>query len=123
MGRARGATANSVIVFGTKWDGRLLQTTSETELQNRGCVALTLTRCLPRLLGNSYRFGHTDQFKFELMIKYHERRSDDPGIMRQRRIYGLMGDVEMARVWYEKASEFGSQATPERLELLAKGAR
>jgi len=34
-----------------------------------------------------------------------------------------MGDVEMARVWYEKASEFGSQATPERLELLAKGAR
>jgi Caspase domain len=46
----------------------------------------------------------------------------DPAVLRQLKVYGLTGDVAMARTWYEKAREFGSAAASERLELLAKGA-
>jgi hypothetical protein len=45
----------------------------------------------------------------------------DPAVLRQLKVYGLTGDVAMARSWYEKAKEFGSQAASQRLELLAKG--
>jgi len=46
----------------------------------------------------------------------------DPAVLRQLKVYGLTGDIAMARSWYEKAKEFGSQAASQRLELLAKGA-
>ena len=46
----------------------------------------------------------------------------DPAVLRQLKVYGLTGDIAMARSWYEKAKEFGSQAASQRLKLLAKGA-
>jgi hypothetical protein len=45
----------------------------------------------------------------------------DPGVLRRLKVYGLTGDVAMARTWYEKAREFGSATASQRLELLAKG--
>ena len=46
----------------------------------------------------------------------------DPAILRQLKVYGLTGDVAMARIWYQRAKEFGSQAASQRLDVLAKGA-
>jgi uncharacterized protein len=44
----------------------------------------------------------------------------DPVILRQRKVYGFAADVEMARTWYERATEFGSPEAPRRLETLTK---
>jgi hypothetical protein len=47
----------------------------------------------------------------------------DPVVLRQLKVYGLAADVAMARVWYEKAKEFGSAEAPRRLEILASATR
>jgi hypothetical protein len=46
----------------------------------------------------------------------------DPVILRQLKVYGLAADIAMARMWYQKAKEFGSAEAPRRLEILASGA-
>jgi hypothetical protein len=43
----------------------------------------------------------------------------DPSVLAQLGIRGLAGDPAMARAWYEKAKEFGSDEASRRLELLA----
>jgi hypothetical protein len=45
----------------------------------------------------------------------------DPFVLRELKVYGLMPDAVMARVWYEKAIELGSPAAPRRLEMLTQG--
>jgi hypothetical protein len=47
----------------------------------------------------------------------------DPMVLRERRVYGMAGDIEQARAWYEKAKQFGSPDASRRLGLLASGAR
>ena len=44
----------------------------------------------------------------------------DPLILRQLKVYGFAADVDMARTWYERATEFGSPEAPRRLEMLTK---
>jgi hypothetical protein len=46
----------------------------------------------------------------------------DPVVLEQLGVYGIAPDVGLARAWYEKAKEFGSQEAPRRLELLASQA-
>lgn len=46
----------------------------------------------------------------------------DPVVLEQLGVYGIAPDVALARTWYEKAKEFGSQEAPRRLELLASQA-
>ena len=43
----------------------------------------------------------------------------DPAILAKLGVHGFVPDVAMARVWYEKAKQFGSAEAPQRLELLA----
>jgi hypothetical protein len=43
----------------------------------------------------------------------------DPSVLAQLGIRGLAGDATMARAWYQKAKEFGSDEASRRLELLA----
>ena len=43
----------------------------------------------------------------------------DPLVLDQLKVYGFAADVATARLWYEKAKEFGSAEAPRRLELLA----
>ena len=43
----------------------------------------------------------------------------DPVILEKLGVHGIVPDVAMARVWYEKAKKFGSAEAPRRLELLA----
>ena len=43
----------------------------------------------------------------------------DPIILERVGVLGLAADVEAARIWYEKAKEFGSSEAPRRIELLA----
>jgi TPR repeat protein len=47
----------------------------------------------------------------------------DPFVLRELKVYGLTADAGMARIWYEKAKEYGSEAATRRLEMLAKGVR
>jgi hypothetical protein len=47
----------------------------------------------------------------------------DPFVLRKLRVYGLTADPAMARVWYEKAKELGSEAATRRLEMLSLGVR
>jgi len=49
----------------------------------------------------------------------------DPHVLRELRAYGILPDLALARVWYEKASELGSPGALRRLEILSKetGAR
>jgi hypothetical protein len=47
----------------------------------------------------------------------------DPMVLRERRVYGMAGDIEQARAWYEKAKQFGSPDASRRLGILASGAR
>jgi hypothetical protein len=47
----------------------------------------------------------------------------DPAVLRERRAYGIAGDVEQARAWYEKAQQYGSRDATRRLGILASGAR
>jgi hypothetical protein len=47
----------------------------------------------------------------------------DPLVLAQLKVYGFSADVAMARLWYEKAREFGSLEAPRRLELLASQSR
>jgi hypothetical protein len=47
----------------------------------------------------------------------------DPVVLRELKVYGLAADVSMARTWYEKAKEFGSEEAPRRLEILASATR
>jgi len=47
----------------------------------------------------------------------------DPIVLTELKAYGFAADVEMARVWYQKAKEFGSAEAPRRLEKLANQAR
>jgi TRAP-type uncharacterized transport system substrate-binding protein len=44
----------------------------------------------------------------------------DPVILRQLKVYGFAADVDTARTWYERATEFGSPEAPRRLEMLTK---
>jgi hypothetical protein len=45
--------------------------------------------------------------------------SYDPIILDRLGVLGLAADAETARVWYEKAKEFGSSEAPRRIEMLA----
>jgi hypothetical protein len=47
----------------------------------------------------------------------------DPVVLRELKVYGLAADVSMARTWYEKAKEFGSEEASRRLEILASATR
>src|SRR5438445_165279 len=47
----------------------------------------------------------------------------DPFVLRNLAVHGFSADAEMARAWYEKAREFGSAEAPQRLDVLANGAR
>jgi hypothetical protein len=47
----------------------------------------------------------------------------DPLVLRELNVYGIAGDPEQARIWYEKAKALGSPEAPRRLELLASNAR
>lgn len=44
----------------------------------------------------------------------------DPVVLREVKAYGFAPDAEMARSWYEKAREFGSQEAERRIQILAK---
>jgi hypothetical protein len=43
----------------------------------------------------------------------------DPVMLKKIGVYGAVGDISTARIWYEKAKEFGSDEAPRRLEILA----
>jgi hypothetical protein len=43
----------------------------------------------------------------------------DPILLETRKVIGIVSDIAMARVWYEKAKEFGSTDASLRLELFA----
>jgi hypothetical protein len=43
----------------------------------------------------------------------------DPIVLEKLAVYGLGADISLARSWYEKAKEFGSEEAPRRLEMLA----
>jgi hypothetical protein len=43
----------------------------------------------------------------------------DPLILERVGVLGLTADAETARIWYEKAKEFGSSEAPRRIEMLA----
>jgi rare lipoprotein A (peptidoglycan hydrolase) len=43
----------------------------------------------------------------------------DPIVLERLGVYALAADIATARIWYEKAKEFGSAEAPRRLELLA----
>jgi hypothetical protein len=43
----------------------------------------------------------------------------DPIVLEKFAVYGLRADISLARSWYEKAKEFGSEEAPRRLEMLA----
>jgi hypothetical protein len=47
----------------------------------------------------------------------------DPVVLRELKVYGVAADVAMARTWYEKAKEFGSEEAPHLLEILASATR
>jgi len=47
----------------------------------------------------------------------------DPGVMQNLGVRGVEADVEKARYWYRKASEYGSREAPKRLESLASQSR
>jgi hypothetical protein len=47
----------------------------------------------------------------------------DPVVLRELKVYGVAADVAMARTWYEKAKEFGSEEAPRFLEILASATR
>lgn len=49
--------------------------------------------------------------------------SFDPMVMRDLGVRGVEADVEKARYWYGKASQFGSKEAPKRLESLASQSR
>ena len=43
----------------------------------------------------------------------------DPIVLERLGVLGLTADAETARIWYEKAREFGSSEAPRRIEMLA----
>jgi TPR repeat protein len=47
----------------------------------------------------------------------------DPVVLRELKVNGVAADVAMARTWYEKAKEFGSEVAPRLLEILASATR
>src|SRR5215211_5393875 len=47
----------------------------------------------------------------------------DPVVLRELKARGVAADVAMARSWYEKAKEFGSEEAPRLLEILASATR
>jgi hypothetical protein len=44
----------------------------------------------------------------------------DPAVLSRVKAYGIAPDLAMARIWYEKAREFGSSDAQQRLEQLPK---
>jgi hypothetical protein len=44
----------------------------------------------------------------------------DPVILRELKTFGFAPDLEMARSWYEKAKEFGSEEAQRRIQILAR---
>jgi hypothetical protein len=47
----------------------------------------------------------------------------DPNVLDELGVRGVAGDAATARLWYEKAKEYGSREAPRRLELLASQGR
>jgi TPR repeat protein len=47
----------------------------------------------------------------------------DPNVLKKLRVFGFAPDVATARIWYQKAKEFGSPEATKRLETLASQAR
>jgi hypothetical protein len=43
----------------------------------------------------------------------------DPIVLERLGVLGLAADAETARIWYEKAKEFGSSEAPRRIDMLA----
>jgi TPR repeat protein len=44
----------------------------------------------------------------------------DPVILRELKTFGVASDLEMARGWYEKAKELGSEEAQRRIQILAR---
>jgi TPR repeat protein len=44
----------------------------------------------------------------------------DPLILRKLKTFGFAGDLEVARGWYEKAKELGSEEAQQRIQILAR---
>jgi TPR repeat protein len=44
----------------------------------------------------------------------------DPVILRELKAVGFAPDVEIARGWYERAMEFGSEEAQRRIQILAR---
>ena len=44
----------------------------------------------------------------------------DPVFLRELKTFGFAPDLEMARGWYEKAKEFGSEEAQRRIQILAR---
>jgi hypothetical protein len=47
----------------------------------------------------------------------------DPNVLQQLGVRGIVADIGQARMWYERAKEFGSTEAPRRLQTLAAPAR
>lgn len=47
----------------------------------------------------------------------------DPNVLEKLGVVGVKPDIALARLWYEKAREFGSADAPRRLEMLASRER
>jgi hypothetical protein len=47
----------------------------------------------------------------------------DPVVLRELKVYGVAADVAMARTWYEKAKELGSEEASRLLEILVSATR
>jgi len=43
----------------------------------------------------------------------------DPIVLERLGVLGLAANAETARIWYEKAKEFGSSEAPRRIDMLA----
>ena len=43
----------------------------------------------------------------------------DPIVLKRLGVLGPTADAEAARIWYEKAKEFGSSEAPRRIDMLA----
>ena len=44
----------------------------------------------------------------------------DPVVLRELKAFGFAPDLEIARNWYEKANEFGSQEAERRIQILTR---
>jgi hypothetical protein len=70
-----------------------------------------------RLLFERATRAHSAQGALKLGATY------DPIFLERLGVHGLAPDAATARVWYQRAQEFGSDEAPQRLEMLASRSR